>query len=132
MNSRPFSIPLAAASPTLLFTDSMVSLTAELESFCAYGLVEKRTRLVAAKGARGALMATVLRRDMSFAGFWKWKSCCCCCCLESWGIVSWVVVCGGKMMSGGRDLRTFGRRHFGLTGCCLVRVGIGNFLAGDL
>lgn len=75
MNSRPFSIPFTAALPTVLFTDSMVSLTAEPESFFAYGLVEKRTRLlaaVAAKGARGALIAMVLRRDMSVAGFWKW------------------------------------------------------------
>ena len=49
---------------------------AEPESFLAYGLVEKRTRLVtvlvvAAKGARGARMAMVLRKDISFAGFWK-------------------------------------------------------------
>lgn len=41
-------------------------------------------------------MAMVLRRDMSFAGFWKWKR---CCCLEDWGVVSWVVVLGGEMMS---------------------------------
>lgn len=41
-------------------------------------------------------MAMVLRRDISFAGFWKWNS---FCCLESWGVVSWVVVLGGEMMS---------------------------------
>ena len=70
MDSRPFSMPLTAASPTDLFTESIVSLTAELESFCANGLVEKRTCLVTvvANGARGALSAMVLRRDISFAG----------------------------------------------------------------
>lgn len=79
--SRPFSIPFTAALPTVLFTESTVSLTADSESFSAYGLVEKRTRFVAAvvigaSGARGALIAMVRRKDMSFAGFWKWYSCC--------------------------------------------------------
>ena len=81
LDSRPFSMPLTAASPTVLFTDSMVSLTAEVESFCANGLVEKRMRVVVAMGARGARIAIVLRRDMSFAGFWS----VCFCCLDRWG-----------------------------------------------
>lgn len=71
-NSRPFSMPLTAALLTALFTESIVSLTAEPESFCASGLVEKRTGLLivaAANGARGALEAMVRRRDMVFVFF---------------------------------------------------------------
>lgn len=72
-------MPLTAALPTALFTESIVSLTAEPESFCASGLVEKRTGLVivvaAANGARGARSAMVRRRDMVlgfFVGsFWE-------------------------------------------------------------
>lgn len=46
----------------------------------------------------------VLRRDMSFAGFWKWYS----CFWEEWGVVSWVVVVEGEMMFFGEGIRMLG------------------------
>lgn len=131
LDSRPFSMPLTAASPTFLFTDSMVSLTAEVESFCANRLVEKRMRVVVAMGARGARIAIVLRRDMSFVGFWS----VCRCCLDRWGCNSSSCLMGAEMLTGG-DLHAgfiklaLGRRHFGVTPCCLVRVALANVLVG--
>ena len=85
--------------------------------------------VVAANGARGALIAMVRRKDMSFAGFWKWYSCCCRCfgwVLDRWGVVSWVVVFGGEMMSMGIRMVALDRhrRHSGVASCSLVRVGI--------
>lgn len=82
-NSRPFSMPRTAASPTALFTESIVSLTAEPESLCASGLVEKRSGVVIV--ARGARKAMVRRRDMvevfflvfggGGVGSGKWEGC---------------------------------------------------------
>lgn len=93
-------MPRTAASPTALFTESIVSLTAEPESLCASGLVEKRSGVVIV--ARGARKAMVRRRDMVEVFF-------------LFLVVVWWVLGSGKavcwlLREGGREV-VFGLLH---------------------